>query len=160
MSTKDSELPRWACPNCGKIFRGISEQSVDQKAEQHLESCDAERQSTDPYADKEDAKYSATITPPRDPDQYEMSEHFHSMLIRRENPEANSETIEKVLENGHIKSTHKSGRYIFEYEVDGWEWWIVVEMVDDALVEQEVNHIAVTIYSPDSQEHEKVVKYV
>lgn len=160
MSSKKSELPKWACPNCGQIFRSISEAKLDEKADHHLESCNVEKQSTDPYLEKEDAKYSVSLTPPRDPDQYSMSKHFHSMLTRRKNPEPTTDIIKQVLQFGHIKSTHKSGRFIFEFEVEGWCWWVVVQMVDDAFTDLNKKHVAVTVYSPDSKEHEETVKYV
>jgi len=159
MSSKNSELPKWACPNCGKIFRAISETSLDKKAEQHLDSCDVEAQSTDPHHGKEDHKYTIKTTAPRDPDEYWVTDHFQSMKLRREDPEITTEIINEVVKKGHIKSGSK-GRYIFEHEIDGWRWWIVVELSDEAFLNEDKKHIALTVYSPDSKSHEEVVKYV
>lgn len=157
MSESKQEIPKWACPKCGKVFRAITQDSLDDKAENHLSDCDADAIEG---SKGEDAKYTATVKPPRDLDEYAISDHFHSMYTRRENPEATSETIETVLEHGQIKSTHVAGRYIFEATVDSWRWWIVVKMNDEAFYKPHEKHVAVTIFSPDSGSHEGVKKYV
>jgi len=159
-SEKQSELPKWACPNCGDIFRGITQDSVDKKAKDHLDECDSPESSEQRDGAKDDDKYRPTVTPPRHGEAYNMSEHFHSMMTRREEPEATSEVINQALKYGQIKSTHISGRFIFEQVVDGWKWWIIVQMVDEAFVDPDKNHLAVTLYSPESDSHEEVEKYV
>lgn len=159
MAEAESELPKWACPNCGKIFRAISNDSLDAKAENHLADCESATQLSD-GEDQQDAKYNVTVKAPRDPDAYEMSEHFHSMYVRREDPAAGADTIQNVLQHGVIKSTHVSGRYVFDHPYDGWRWWIVVKLVDEAFYKPYKKHVAVTIYSPESESHEQVKKYV
>jgi hypothetical protein len=158
--SSSNELPKMACPKCGKVFKGISKDSVEKKHKDHVDSCDVDRQSDDPHINKEDAKYSTSVSPPRDLEQYDMTEHFHSMLTRRENPEPTTEIIKKTVETGFIKSTHKSGNFIFEKMIDGWTWWVVIHMRDEALIYPDENHLAITIYSPDSDSHEEVNKYV
>jgi hypothetical protein len=159
MADARSGLPEWACPNCGDIFTAITEDSLNEKADNHLEDCEVDIQASGDDV-TEDAKYSATVKAPRDPEAYEMSEHFHSMYVRRENPSADSGTLEEVIRNGVIKTTHVSGRYLFEHRYDGWLWWIIVDLVDEAFYKPGVNHIAVSLYSPESDEHEQVKKYV
>jgi predicted nucleic acid-binding Zn-ribbon protein len=155
----ESELPKWACPDCGKIFRAITQDSLNDKAKNHLDDCDVDLQSGI-EGEKKDAEYNVTLKAPRDPDAYEMSEHFHSMYIRRNNPSADGETINSVLRKGVIKSTHVSGRYLFDHRHDGWRWCIIVKLVDDAFYKANEKHIAITLFSPESDSHDEVTKYV
>ena len=157
---RTDELPKWACPDCGEIFRGITQDSVDKKAADHQEGCNGRDTPEEPHPDKEDARYRPSVTPPRNPDAYLMSEHFHSMMTRREEPEATSEVINQTLQSGHINGTHVSGRFIVEHHVDGWRWWIIVQMVDEAFADPSEKHLAVTLYAPDSESHKRVKKYV
>lgn len=155
-SSDEAELPQWACPDCYEVLDAITEDSLHDKVEDHRRDCDGRSIHEAP----DDAKYSATVKAPRDPDAYEMSEHFHSMYVRREAPSADSATLAAVMEHGRIKSTHVSGRYIFEHQHDGWLWWIVVKLADEAFYKPAEKHLAVTIFSPESDQHQEVEKYV
>lgn len=152
------QSPTWACPGCGEQIRALTESRLETKREEHKSECETEV-ANDP-ADDAGVTYTVDVEPPRTLGSYRASDHFQHMLRRRENPDASWRVVEDALADGRIKHTHKSGRFIFEYDRGLWTWWVLVQMVDEAFVDTDKNHILVTVYAPDSDAHEEVTKLV
>lgn len=106
---------------------------------------------TNASAIRDDAQLTTTVreqNPPRDPEQIAPSEHFlrrfsneygPSHETRRE-PEITSEVVEACVLEGTISPGHGE-TLLYETEIDGYEWRLVVGFNDHTPV-------AVTAYCP------------
>lgn len=97
--------------------------------------------------------YSVDFSIPREPSAYRRTEHFRYRFHRRTDPEITGEVVRECIENGRVKPTAASDRRIFEAEVDGITWWVIVKFLNEAFVKDSEKHLALTAYAPD--EHEK-----
>jgi hypothetical protein len=143
------------CNRCGEEFYGLSGHVAQKNLEEHKDDCRVkERNHTN------DARVNVKITPPRQLDQYEYTEHFQSMLTRRDDPPVTSDVVTATVKRGVIKSTHISKRVIFEwYDADNYQWWVIAKMREAAFREPEKSHLLLTVYAKNSPAHEQVEKY-
>ncbi len=104
--------------------------------------------------DQSDAVYrvSTSITPPREPSAYRITDHFRYRMNHRQNPSVDGDIIRRCFEHGRIKNTSQADRFIFE--LDGkHRWWIVVELRDQAFLCEGEKHRALTVFAKGS-DHE------
>jgi hypothetical protein len=143
------------CDRCGEEFHGLSAHVAQKRLSEHHEDCRIR-----PEEHPDDVRVNMNIKPPRQLDQYSYTEHFGSMLTRRENPDPSGDIVELCIKRGVIKSTHKPRNVIFEwYDEDNWQWWVVAKMLPEACRKADKNHLLLTIYAKNSDAHEEVEKY-
>ena len=83
---------------------------------------------------------------------YKTTPHFMERLKYRTDPSPKKDDVHTIMWAGTIKHTHIPDRFIFEYEIDGVVWWIIVEMNEEAFENENKYHTLVSIYAP--YEHE------
>jgi len=93
-------------------------------------------------------KLSASVSPPRDPSAYRITDHFRYRLSHRQNPSINGEIVRRCFEDGRIKHTQAADRFFFELELD-YRFRVVVALRDEAFLEETEKHRAVTVYAVD-----------
>jgi len=94
-------------------------------------------------------KLSASVSPPRDPSAYRVTDHFRYRLSHRQNPSINGKIVRRCFEEGRIKHTQAADRFFFELELD-YRYRIVVAVRDEAFLEPKEKHRALTVYAVDS----------
>lgn len=70
----------------------------------------------------------------RDPENYVPSDHFLTRFSpscgrpddTRHNPRITSDVVETCIREGELRRANGAGRWIFEAEVAGHQWWLVV----------------------------------
>lgn len=93
-------------------------------------------------------KLSAQVTPPQDPSEYRVTDHFRYRKKHRRNPTITSEIVRACFEEGQIKHTQVSNEFFFEIELD-YRYRVVVALRDEAFLEDEQKHRALTVYAVD-----------
>lgn len=98
----------------------------------------------------EDAIYklSARVTPPREPEAYRITDHFRYRLNHRRNPSIDGEIVRRCIEEGVVKHTQQAERFFFELELD-YRFRVVVALRDEAFLQEEEKHRALTVYAVD-----------
>jgi len=99
----------------------------------------------------EDATYSlsTSVTPPREPSAYRITDHFRYRMNHRQNPSVDGDIIRRCFEEGRIKNTAQANRFIFELNADH-RWWVVVEVRDAAFFQESEKHRALTVFAKGS----------
>ncbi len=93
-------------------------------------------------------KLSASVSPPRDPSAYRITDHFRDRLNFRQNPTVDGKIVRRCFEEGQIKHTQVADRFFFELELD-YRYRVVVALRDEAFLEEAEKHRAVTVYAVD-----------
>ncbi|WP_049980237.1 hypothetical protein [Halolamina rubra] len=96
----------------------------------------------------EDATYSlsTSITPPREPSAYRITDHFRYRMNHRQNPSVDGDIIRRCFEHGRIKNTSQADRFIFELDAEH-RWWVIVELRDVAFFQEAEKHRALTVFA-------------
>jgi len=89
---------------------------------------------------------SASVTPPREPSDYRITDHFRYRVNHRRNPSIDGEIVRSCFEEGRIKHTQQANRFFFELELDHL-FRVVVELRDEAFLEESEKHRALTVYA-------------
>jgi len=89
---------------------------------------------------------SASVSPPREPSDYRITDHFRYRLNHRRNPSIDGEIVRRCFEEGRIKHTQDAERFFFELELDH-RFRVVVELRDEAFLEEKEKHRALTVYA-------------
>lgn len=97
-------------------------------------------------------KLSTTVTPPRNPSEYRITDHFRYRMNHRQNPSITSDIVRRCFEEGRIKHTQSAERFFFELELD-YCYRVVVAVRDEAFLVDEEKHRALSVYAVDS-DHE------
>jgi hypothetical protein len=97
--------------------------------------------------------YSLSVPIPRDPSAYRITDHFRFRMNRRKNPSIDTDTVRRCIEEGRVKSTQSPDRFIFELEL-GYRWWVIVEIRDEAFLEESEKHRAVTVFAKGTDHDE------
>lgn len=98
-------------------------------------------------------RFTLSVPIPREPSAYRMTEHFRFRKSRRENPSVDGEVIRRCIEDGRIKRTQSADRFIFEWEA-GWTWWVIVELREEAFLQEAEKHRALTVFARDAEHDE------
>jgi hypothetical protein len=154
------------CDICGAEFSGITADSVDEKIQNHRRDCEADDGSNSgelelsDWGRGEDARVSVTIKPPRQIEAYGTTAHFRRMVQKRQEPDASKAQAQTVLKMGQIKASHISDHYLFDYEDGrGWQWRVVVGILDEAFRVPQSKHKLITIFALNSDQHGAVDKW-
>jgi len=91
---------------------------------------------------------STSVTPPREPSKYRITDHFRYRMNHRQNPTITDEIVRRCFEEGRIKHTQVADRFFFELELD-YRYRVVVAVRDEAFLIDEEKHRAVTVYAID-----------
>ncbi len=91
-------------------------------------------------------KLSASVTPPREPEAYRITDHFRYRLNHRRNPSIDGEIVRPCIEDGQVKHTQQADRFFFELELD-YRFRVVVALRDEAFLDDEEKHRALTVYA-------------
>jgi len=91
-------------------------------------------------------KLSTSVTPPREPSDYRITDHFRYRLNHRRNPSIDGEIVRRCFQEGRIKHTQRADRFFFELELDH-HFRVVVELRDEAFLEESEKHRALTVYA-------------
>lgn len=98
-------------------------------------------------------RLSQSLPVPREPSAYRITEHFRFRVSRRTNPSVDGEIIRRCIEEGELKTTQQADRFIFEFEA-GYTWRLIVALRDEAFLQDEEKHRAVTVYAVDGEHDE------
>ena len=85
---------------------------------------------------------------PREPSEYRRTKHLVNRFRTRRNPEITGDVIRTCITEGDIQPAKGDARCKFVANVDGYTWWLVVQIVHDAFENPDVKHLALTAYSP------------
>jgi hypothetical protein len=100
-------------------------------------------------APPEEPRYTLSLTPPRQPEAYRITDHFRQRLKRRKNPTITGDIVRRCIEDGQLKRTQVSHHFFFELQLD-YRFRVVVALRDEAFLEQEEKHRALSVYAVDS----------
>ncbi|NHX37191.1 MULTISPECIES: hypothetical protein [Halolamina] len=94
-------------------------------------------------------KLSTSVSPPREPSAYRITDHFRYRMNHRQNPSVDGDIIRRCFEDGRIKNTAQADRFIFELDADH-RWWLIVELRDEAFFQESEKHRALTVFAKGS----------
>ncbi|MFC7044335.1 hypothetical protein ACFQH6_20545 [Halobacteriaceae archaeon GCM10025711] len=98
--------------------------------------------------------YKLSLSIPREPSAYVATDHFRFRYSRRDNPTITDDVVETCIREGRIKNTQSPDRFIFEATIEGYRWWVIVELVEDAFLDDAEKHRVITAYVPDHPGHD------